>query len=63
MCVCVCGVVKVDEKKTVLNKPSSVQEGGMVGSIATSLWLQNKKKNKKEGGQEEYKRSNKRMKD
>jgi hypothetical protein len=33
----VCGIVKVDEKKAIPHKPSSVQERRNVGSIATSL--------------------------
>lgn len=40
--------------------PHLFRRGGMVSSIATSLLA--KKMRKKEGGQEEYKRTNKRMK-
>lgn len=54
-------VFKVDENKTIQHKPSSVGGGGTVNSIATSLLA--KKMRKKEGGQEEYKRTNKRMKE
>lgn len=46
-CVCVCVIIKADEKKTILHKPSSVQER-RIGSIATSL-LAERLKRRKEG--------------
>lgn len=53
-------VFKVDENKTILYKPSSAQEGRN-GEFSCNIPF-GKKMRRKEGRQEEYKSTNKRIK-